>query len=703
MAAASCNILSRVYNNKYNNKYINTSRRLLLLHAVAHADSDSTTTRTKPKLETITNESGNFDFTALVASVTEIAQKIPTKVLQCMQPDPHTLILSMRTIDDELLKLHCSSHPNFARVCFSPTKNSYANTPSKKERLSFGERANDILREKILIKVRIPVKFERVAVFSFGERVGEEGSTIDLICEVMGRKSNIIIVDGKTNIILACSHQIGEKQSQVRNVVLGKLYAFPPDPPGIDPGEVVDAKSFRETIESENASGNLSKAFRGVSPALERTLRTLATNLEMDGSEKSLDYDRFFEEFVRWRSSINEALARSTSETEKTMESASDAATYFNPYTKQILLHETLNSVRVQNKLIETSLGTLFSEMYEEKSNENVYESERNDCLKAVKIALQKSTNKMRAFEKQIKAGEKHDEMSLEADAIIAYASQYKKNEDIVNGFDFETGEPKAFKVDKELGAIGTAEALYKKARKLRRTADAVLPLIEDLKQDTEYLEQVEFSLRELSLDDDENNPSSVVLDDKIVLEEIKIELVRANLMKPRDKQSMNEVKSMNKNNKNGNNKNNKQSRKEQLMSGVRTYAAPSGKVILCGRNSRGNEAVSLHLSQPQDVWFHVRGAPGSHVVLRQQPGTTASDEDMQFAADLAAFHSKSRNDGKVQVSYTSPKNVRKPSGVSRLGMVTISSEKVWVARPENSVAYLNGETGGAQGDEFLT
>jgi len=237
----------------------------------------------------------------------------------------------------------------------------------------------------------------------------------------------------------------------------------------------------------------------------------------------------------------------------------------------------------------------------------------------------------------------------------------------------------------------------------LRRTADAVLPLIEDLKQDTEYLEQVEFSLRELSLDDDENNPSSVVLDDKIVLEEIKIELVRANLMKPRDKQSMNEVKSMNKNNKNGNNKNNKQSRKEQLMSGVRTYAAPSGKVILCGRNSRGNEAVSLHLSQPQDVWFHVRGAPGSHVVLRQQPGTTASDEDMQFAADLAAFHSKSRNDGKVQVSYTSPKNVRKPSGVSRLGMVTISSEKVWVARPENSVAYLNGETGRAQGDEFLT
>ena len=289
----------------------------------------------------------------------------------------------------------------------------------------------------------------------------------------------------------------------------------------------------------------------------------------------------------------------------------------------------------------------------------------------------------------------------------MAYASRYKENDDFVNGFDFETGEPKMFKVDKDLGAIGTAEALYKKARKLRRTADAVLPLMEELEKETEYLEQVEFNLRELSLgvnEETEASSSSSSLEDKIVLEEIKIELVRANLMKPRDKQSANEAKAMNtksntKNDKKKKNNNNKQSRKEQLMSGVRQYVAPSGKIVLCGRNSRGNEAVSLHLSQPQDVWFHVRGAPGSHVVLRQQPGAIASDEDMQFAADLAAFHSKVRNDGKVQVSYTSPKNVRKPSGVSRLGMVTITKEEVMIGRPDDSVSFKNGETGRARGD----
>jgi len=461
---------------------------------------------------------------------------------------------------------------------------------------------------------------------------------------------------------------------------------------------------------------------------LERTLRAIAADAAAAGEETETEtdkyYEAFYDAFARWRSSIDNALeaVENVEEEEEEEEEgrAKDVKAYFSEHTRQILLHETENAVLLGDEENEDesnqtfSLGALFAEMYEDKSNENEYESERNDCLKAVKSALQKSANKKAAFEKQIKAGEKHDEMSLEADAIMAYASQYKKNDDFVSGFDFETGEPKMFKVDKDLGAIGTAEALYKKARKLRRTADAVLPLMEELEKEREYLEQVEFNLRELSLggvandanaaaaaDENSSSSSSSSLEDKIVLEEIKIELVRANLMKPRDKQSANEAKAMNNAKKKNSNKNSnsKQSRKEQLMSGVRQYVAPSGKIVLCGRNSRGNEAVSLHLSQPQDVWFHVRGAPGSHVVLRQQPGAVASDEDMQFAADLAAFHSKLRNDGKVPVSYTSPKNVRKPSGVSRLGMVTITKEEVMVGRPDDSISFKNGETGRARGD----
>ena len=712
---------------------IESHRRRAFSHAFA-----STSSPPPPLLDNAEKKSTNattlppnFDFTALVASVANVSSKLPLKATHCAQPDPHTLRVNLISLENERVVLQCSSHPDFARVFAASSSSTKDGKTKKQDRLSFGVLANELLRDKILIDARVPIKFERVAVFRFAERVKGE-SEYELVCEVTGRKSNVIIVDSKTRNVVACSHQIGEKQSQVRSVVLGKPYAFPPAPPGKDPMEVGDWKEFRKTLiddgEDDGNIGSLSKAFQGVSPALERTLRAIAADAAAAGEETETETDKYYEAFynafARWRSSIDNALeaVENVEEEEEEEEEgrAKDIKAYFSEHTRQILLHETENAVLLGDEENEDesnqtfSLGALFAEMYEDKSNENEYESERNDCLKAVKSALQKSANKKAAFEKQIKAGEKHDEMSLEADAIMAYASQYKKNDDFVSGFDFETGEPKMFKVDKDLGAIGTAEALYKKARKLRRTADAVLPLMEELEKEREYLEQVEFNLRELSLGevandaaadaaDDENSSSSSSssLEDKIVLEEIKIELVRANLMKPRDKQSANEAKAMNNAKKKNSNKNSnsKQSRKEQLMSGVRQYVAPSGKIVLCGRNSRGNEAVSLHLSQPQDVWFHVRGAPGSHVVLRQQPGAVASDEDMQFAADLAAFHSKLRNDGKVPVSYTSPKNVRKPSGVSRLGMVTITKEEVMVGRPDDSISFKNGETGRARGD----
>lgn len=136
----------------------------------------------------------------------------------------------------------------------------------RNRRLSFGVLANDILRDKILVKASIPIQFERVAVFHFAARVNGE-SEYEVVCEVTGRKSNVIIVDSKTRNVVACSYQVGEKQSQVRSVMLGKPYAFPPAPPGRDPMETRDWEEFRKAIDEEK-NGSLSKAFRGVSPAL---------------------------------------------------------------------------------------------------------------------------------------------------------------------------------------------------------------------------------------------------------------------------------------------------------------------------------------------------------------------------------------------------------------------------------------------------
>ena len=96
-------------------------------------------------------------------------------------------------------------------------------------------------------------------------------------------------------------------------------------------------------------------------------------------------------------------------------------------------------------------------------------------------------------------------------------------------------------------------------------------------------------------------------------------------------------------------------------------------------------------MANPDDLWMHVRGMPGSHALLRVPDGSAPSDADVRFAADLAAFFSKGRNETKAEVIVTRAANVRKPKG-ARPGQVVVVKEKSIVARPSASAAAVAGE-----------
>ena len=119
-----------------------------------------------------------------------------------------------------------------------------------------------------------------------------------------------------------------------------------------------------------------------------------------------------------------------------------------------------------------------------------------------------------------------------------------------------------------------------------------------------------------------------------------------------------------------------------------REFVSPMGVPILVGRNRAENEQLSLKIARDPDVWFHVRGAPGAHVVLRmsQLPkGSVADDDCMQMAADLAAFYSELRDERKALVAYTSPRHITKPNGAP-LGAVRLREEDGTIlGRPTDS------------------
>jgi predicted ribosome quality control (RQC) complex YloA/Tae2 family protein len=110
-------------------------------------------------------------------------------------------------------------------------------------------------------------------------------------------------------------------------------------------------------------------------------------------------------------------------------------------------------------------------------------------------------------------------------------------------------------------------------------------------------------------------------------------------------------------------------------------YELPGGWTVLAGKTDRDNERLSLRIAKPNDWWFHVRGMPGSHVILRARPGEEPDRETLRRAAAIAAYHSKARRGGVVAVSCTQARFVTKSRG-DKAGTVQIRRETVLKVRP---------------------
>jgi len=110
-------------------------------------------------------------------------------------------------------------------------------------------------------------------------------------------------------------------------------------------------------------------------------------------------------------------------------------------------------------------------------------------------------------------------------------------------------------------------------------------------------------------------------------------------------------------------------------------YTLAGGWEIFAGKTDADNDLLSLKIARPNDLWFHVHGLPGSHVILRGPDGETPTNEMIKTAAAVAAWHSKARAAGTVPVSCTPAKNVSKPCG-AKPGTVTIKKEKAIKVKP---------------------
>jgi len=558
------------------------------------------------------------DFTTLMAVRAELrARWLPARVEQVVQRDRHTLSLALRTLQQRGW-LAIAWHPQAARLGLAPPP------PRGPDPYSFSDQLRRHLGGLALIGLEPLAAWERVLDLQFAQRPGEPPRW-HLYAEIIGKYSNLVLADAQQQI--ACvAHQVGSRQSSVRTVQIGQTYQPPPALLGTTPSLEESFTRWQERLRL--VPGPLAKqllaVYRGLSPALAQQM-SRAAGLAPQADVAALrdaDWQRLWEQWQHWLQSL----------AQERFQPGWTAAGY------TVLGWEAIAPA--------PSLQDLLTTYYDEQLNRQQFQQLQQQLQQKLQALQKKLGQKAGGFRDRLQQSHQADEYRARADLLMAYLHKWRPGMRSIQLPDFATGEPVKIALNPERNAVQNAQALYKQHQKLRRAREAVQPLLASVEAELAYLEQVAASLKAL---DRYQDPS-----DLAALAEIRAELIEQGyLASPREAAPAPSKESQ-----------------------PHRYRAPSGHEVWVGRNNRQNDALSFRTATEYDLWFHAQEIPGSHVLLRLEPGAAAETGDLQCAADLAAYYSRGRESDRVPVVYTQPKYVYKPKGAAP-GLAIYKHEQV--------------------------
>lgn len=564
------------------------------------------------------------DFTTLMAVCSDLrANWIPARLEQVYQLDRYTISLCLRTLTKKIW-LDISWHPQAARICIGNPP------PRVKDTFTFSEQLRHQLNGYALIKVNAIASWERVIDFQFAKRPTDK-TLYHIYVEVIGKYSNIILTDAD-NQIITVGHQVTGKKSTVRTVETGQAYQIPPQLTGTIPKLTESFESWQERISliPDRIDKQILKVYRGLSPVVVRGMLSQA-NLDSEKLTSDLnkeDWQNLYQYWQEWLEVI---------EKEK----------FVYGWTKS---GYTVLGWNIEKKV--DDLHDLINTYYQNQLHHQTWKQLHHQLSQKINNILKKLITKQDIYLKRLTQSDQCEEYRQKADLLMANLHQWQSGMQLIVLNDFETNKPIKIKLEPEKNAIQNAQFLYKQHQKLKRARKAVEPLLAEVKQEIDYLSQVKTAI---SCVDNYSNS-----EDLQTLLEIKEELISEQYFE--DSQYR------------------KSTQKEESKPHI--YTSPSGFDILIGRNNNQNDQLTFRTATDYDLWFHSQEIPGSHVLLRINPGEVADQKDLQFTANLAAYYSQGRESQQIPVVYTKPKSVYKPKG-AKPGMVIYKKETIIWGYPQ--------------------
>lgn len=486
-------------------------------------------------------------------------------------------------------------------------------------------------------------QMERIINFEI-EHFNELGDLCQkrLIVEVMGKHSNIIFCK-EDNIIIDSIKHISAQISSVREVLPGRTYFIPETQEKENPLEATQ-ESFFESVYSKPISTmkSIYTTYTGISPVIASEL-CFRASIDGDCSIAALSEEEklhLFHHFSWMMEDIKEG--RFFPNIIKNGKEPIDfAAVQLNQYSDY-----TLTKYASISEVLETFYAA-----------KNIYTRIRQksvDLRKVVNTILERSRKKYDLQLKQLKDTEKREKYKVYGELIHTYGYGLEEGAKKLEALNYYTNEIITIPLDAQLTPQENAQKYFDKYNKLKRTYEALSELTKETQEEILHLESISTSL-DIAVSEDD-------------LTQIKEELIQFGYIKRKST-----------------------GKKEKIKSKPFHYISSDGYHIYVGKNNYQNEELTFKFAVGNDWWFHAKGIPGSHVVVKTN-GEELPDRTFEEAGRLAAYYSKGRENDKVEIDYLEKKHVKKPNG-SKPGFVVYYTNYSLVASPDITKIQLIGES----------
>ena len=519
------------------------------------------------------------------------------RIQKINQPFDQELVLQIRS-NRKSHRLLLSAHPVFGRIQLTESTFENPAQPS-----TFIMVLRKYLQGAVIESIE-QIENDRIVEITVSNK-NEIGDHIQatLIIEIMGKHSNILLVDKSSHKILEVIKHIGFSQNSYRTLLPGATYIAPPGTGALNPFTIKDEKLFEILQTQELTAKNLQNLFQGLG-------RDTATELE--------------------RQLLNDKLATFRN--------------FFGQETKPCLTDKSFSCVPFSTKIEGhfSSLSQLLDVYYKDKAERDRVKQQASELIRRVENELQKNRQKLKKQEKELLATENAEEFRQKGELLTTFLHQVPNDQDQVILENYYTNQPITIALDKALTPNQNAQRYFKRYQKLKEAVKYLTDLIEETKATILYLESVETVLNQAGLDE---------------IAEIREELIQTGFIRRRQREKIQ-----------------KRQKPEQ-------YLASDGKTIIyVGRNNLQNEELTFKTARKEELWFHAKDIPGSHVVISGNLNPT--DEVKTDAAELAAYFSKGRLSNLVQVDMIEVKKLNKPTG-GKPGFVTYTGQKTLRVTPD--------------------